>query len=138
MASKTIQVRGAGKDRKIVLWEKDPAHPNGEVVVSNDGKAHEVGETAQVKRLIGDGRLVAATTQAAPISRTQTPPTQTQGGNTQGNDKPAAPWEGFDDASAEEVIERLRGMEPDAREQALAYERGNKNRTTITRVNWNG
>lgn len=47
------------------------------------------------------------------------------------------PWEGYDAASSEVVIERLRGMDVDAREKALAYERKNKNRVTITRVNWN-
>lgn len=47
------------------------------------------------------------------------------------------PWAGYDAASSEVIIERLRGMDVDARERALAYERKNKNRVTITRVNWN-
>lgn len=48
-----------------------------------------------------------------------------------------APWAGYDDATAEEIIARLRGMDADTRNMALAYERANKNRVTITRVNWN-
>lgn len=75
--AKTIHVRAAGSDNKVVLWEKDDAHPNGEVVVANDGKMHKVGETAAVKRLMAAGTLV--NTQTTPTSQ-QTPPTQTQGG----------------------------------------------------------
>lgn len=47
------------------------------------------------------------------------------------------PWHGYDEASSEDIIQRLRGLDVPARERALAYERGNKNRITITRVNWN-
>lgn len=76
--AKTITVKGKGDDRKVILWEKDAAHPRGEVMIANDGKVHEVAETAAVKRLIGEGRLVTATTQETPVSREQTPPTQTR------------------------------------------------------------
>lgn len=47
------------------------------------------------------------------------------------------PWEGYNDASSEDIIARLRGLDAPARERALAYERANRNRVTITRVNWN-
>lgn len=68
--AKTIKVSGAGDDRKVVLWEKNADHPNGEVMISNDGAEHEVAETAAVKRLMAEGTLVSAgaktTTTAAP------------------------------------------------------------------------
>jgi hypothetical protein len=117
-----IKVKGAGKDRKIVLWETDPAHPNGEVVVSNDGEFHEVGETAAVKRLIGEGLLV---TQAAPVSRQQTPPVTPP--------KPAPPWDGYDTLSAEDVIARLPELDNAGRAAVLAYEqsKGDRGRKTI-------
>lgn len=53
-----IKVKGAGKDRKVVLWEKDKDHPNGEVFVCNDGREYIVSHTAAVKRLIADGSLL--------------------------------------------------------------------------------
>lgn len=124
----TISVKGAGNDNRVILWERHEAHPDGEIFLSNDGKARQVAETAAVQRKLADGALVKAGTQpaAAPSQPAPTPP-------------PAAaqPWDGYDDATTDEIIERLRGMEPEAREQALAYERGNKNRVTITRVGWN-
>lgn len=126
--AKTIQVKGAGDDRKVVLWERASAHPRGEVFVSNDGKAHTVAETAAVKRLLAEGRLVAVHTQAAPVDRQQTPPTQVQ-----------APWDGYDEATVEQIVERLRGMEAAEREQVLAYERSGKARKGIVGpdANWN-
>lgn len=42
---------------KVVLWERHVDHPDGEALVSQDGKAHQVAETAAVKRLIGEGVL---------------------------------------------------------------------------------
>lgn len=56
---------------------------------------------------------------------------------TANSQQPMEPWQGYGDASADEVIERLRGMDAEPRDRALAYERANKNRVTITRVNWN-
>lgn len=48
-----------------------------------------------------------------------------------------APWAGYDEATADEVVERMRGMSDAERQRALSYERANKNRVSITRVNWN-
>lgn len=59
-----ITVKGSGDDNKVILWEKSPEHPTsdsnpeGEVWIANDGKAHTVGETRAVKRLLMEGRLV--------------------------------------------------------------------------------
>lgn len=55
--SKTIEVRGAGDDRKVVLWERANAHPTGEAFVANNGKTVTVAQTPLVKRLLGEGRL---------------------------------------------------------------------------------
>lgn len=64
-----ITVKGTGDDNRVVLYERDPAHPANldkdgketsrphEAFVVNDGKAVKVGETAEVKRLIGEGKL---------------------------------------------------------------------------------
>lgn len=127
--AKTIRVKGAGDDRRVVIWERSPLHPQGEAFVPNDGKTYTVGETAAVKRLIGEGRLVPVQTQVTPVSRQQTPPTQ----------KRQPPWEGYDEATVEEVVERLRGMPAAEREQVIAYERSNKARKGIISpdVNWN-
>ena len=69
----TIKVKAVGTDHKVVLWERDDAHPNGEVMITNhadkhDGKGEviEVAETATVKRLLAEGVLVKASTPIAP------------------------------------------------------------------------
>lgn len=55
---KKVTVKGAGDDRKVVLWERNEQHPNGEAFITNSGKSYEVAETAMVKRLMGEGVLV--------------------------------------------------------------------------------
>lgn len=62
-----MQVMGSGSDNRVVLWERDKAHPNGEVFVTNDGKAVEVAETARVKRLLQEGVLVKVTKAKADV-----------------------------------------------------------------------
>lgn len=57
-----INVKGPGNDNKVILWERDPKHPNGEIFVVNDGETYKVAETPDVKRRIGDGRLVVVET----------------------------------------------------------------------------
>lgn len=52
-------------------------------------------------------------------------------------DKDDLPWPTYDTDSEETIIARLRTMPPDERNKALAYERKNRNRVTILRVNWN-
>lgn len=64
-----ITVRGAGDDKRVVLWERDEAHPDGEVVVSNDGKDHKVAETSAVKRLMAEGLLVKGGATAKPETK---------------------------------------------------------------------
>lgn len=61
-----ITVKGAGDDRKVVIWESDEAHPDGEIFVSNDGIERKVAETAAVKRKLANGELVKATDKSAP------------------------------------------------------------------------
>lgn len=51
--------------------------------------------------------------------------------------KDVLPWPSYDSDSEEAIIARLRNMEPSARNKALQWERKNKNRASITRVNWN-
>lgn len=53
-----ITVKGAGDDGKVVLWERNDAHPEGEIFVSNDGKDRKVAETAGVQRKIAAGEMV--------------------------------------------------------------------------------
>lgn len=72
--ARTIEVRGAGDDRRVVLWEKSPAHPRGEAFVANNGKAVTVAETAAIKRLLGEGRLTQVSTQETKTQGTQQTP----------------------------------------------------------------
>lgn len=66
--AKTIYVKGVGKpDNRVILFERDAAHPNGEVFVVNNGRSFEVAETKAIKRLIGEERLER--TDEAPVAR---------------------------------------------------------------------
>lgn len=53
-----VTVKGAGDDNKVVLWERHPDHPTGEIFVSNDGKPRQVALTKEVKRRLQAGHLV--------------------------------------------------------------------------------
>ncbi len=74
----TIKVKAARKDNRVAFSELDKAHPNGSAFVYGNGKEVEVGDTRAVRQAIREGRLVAVTTQAAPVGGQQTPPTKTQ------------------------------------------------------------
>lgn len=69
---RTINVKGNSKDNRVALWEKNEAHPNGEIFVVNDGKNYQVAETAAVKRLLGEGSLVEGEAGDAPPLRKAT------------------------------------------------------------------
>ncbi len=56
MAEDTIYVRGA-KPGVVGLWEIDPAHPEGEIFVT-DAHAVEAAETAGVLDALASGRIV--------------------------------------------------------------------------------
>lgn len=50
-----------GKDKnahnRVVLWEQDPKHPDGEAFVVREDKVVEVFPTARVKQLLGEEAL---------------------------------------------------------------------------------
>lgn len=52
-----IEVRAAVTDGRCALWERDPAHPNGEVWVSGP-KPVKVAWTALVSAKLRDGELI--------------------------------------------------------------------------------
>lgn len=56
--SDLITVKAVDEDRKIVLWEKHPSHPNGEAWVSGNGRTVKVARTAEVAKRIRNGVLV--------------------------------------------------------------------------------
>lgn len=57
--SKTLWVRSARTDSRVVLYEVDPAHPGGEALVFRDGdRVFEVGDTPTVQRLLHEKQLV--------------------------------------------------------------------------------
>lgn len=67
---KTIFVKSTLKmnedgSSKVALWEKDARHPGGEAYIAGD-KPVEVGETAQVSKLLRDGVIVKASAPQSP------------------------------------------------------------------------
>lgn len=124
----TITVQGTKDDSRVVLFERHPDHPNGEAFVVNDNKAYDVAETAQVKRLIGQGDLVK--TEKKPAAKTNVNPKAS-----------ALPdgWGNFNDMTVDDIRERLKGSDKPLRDKLLAHERANKKRADVieTLVNWN-
>lgn len=51
----TLKAKPDGGD-PVALWEKDPAHPNGEAFVAGSAPV-EVGKTAEVARLLANKTL---------------------------------------------------------------------------------
>lgn len=43
----------------------------------------------------------------------------------------AQPWDGYDDATVDEVVQRMAGMNDAQRQQVITYEQANKNRKGI-------
>jgi hypothetical protein len=65
---------------KVILWERHPDHPNGEIVVVNDGRSYEVAETKAIKELIGQEVLLRSSARVNWNSKTEGG-IGTQGGN---------------------------------------------------------
>jgi hypothetical protein len=57
--AKYIKVRSGRTDDRVVLFEKDPRHPNGEAFVAGKG-VKEVAETPLVLAQLSKGQLVRA------------------------------------------------------------------------------
>lgn len=53
-----MTVEAARDDGRVALWEKDPAHPDGEVFVAGGNGRHEVARTPAVLRALAEGRLI--------------------------------------------------------------------------------
>ncbi len=75
MAENVEYLRVTAKDvvaadggRKVVLSERNPDHPKGEVFIVADGKTHRVAVTKAVRRLLGEGVLREAKAVAEKIT----------------------------------------------------------------------
>lgn len=61
MAAKTIKVRAseqAQAAKTVVLYERHPDHPDGEIFISGNDTVHTVAPTAAVRQKLHDGLLV--------------------------------------------------------------------------------
>lgn len=119
---KTITVKAPEVTSQVVLWERNPDHPNGEIFVVADGKEYQVARTRQIGTLLGQGRLV-----------------EVEAGKSAKKEEPSAPnistepWPGYDKASAEDILARLDAADDTTRSRVLAYEqaKGERGRKTI-------
>jgi hypothetical protein len=63
-------VAKVGKDKnahnRVVLWEKNPDHPNGEAFVVRDNNPVEIALTPKVRELLGNGDLERTTAKPKP------------------------------------------------------------------------
>jgi hypothetical protein len=60
----TVEPGPKAEADKIILWEVDDAHPDGEISITDSSGPTMVGETARVMERIGDGRLVRSRAKA--------------------------------------------------------------------------
>jgi hypothetical protein len=110
-----ITVKGATEDKKVVLWERNAAHPGGEVFISNDGRTHQVARTPAVARRLEGKRLVEV------------------GGNVgMSTATPAnlldVPFSLYDEMTVAEIEKWALTLSDEHRKAYLSYERANRNR----------
>lgn len=111
-----IMAMAAKVDGRVVLWEVDAAHPEGEVFIAGDGRAVQVAPTARVQKALADGVLLKMQT----------------GDDTHSSDaKTPPPFEGYDALSAGQVVERLATLSPEEKAAVRTYEAAHKNRKTV-------
>lgn len=129
----TVKVAQPGEKEpyKVILWETSPEHVSkdnaeGEIFISSDDKQYRVGETPAIKKLLMEGVLTKVEGKAADKPDDKSKPK-------------AAPWDGFDNHTTEEIVARLQGSDKATRDKVLAYERANKKREDLIQilVNWN-
>lgn len=89
-----LHVRSAGKNNgRVILWEKHPSHPDGEIFISDrEGEVFTVGRTAAVVSCISSGLIleVEAEAEGEEPSEEEEPKQTTRGRRTR---KPAASQE---------------------------------------------
>jgi hypothetical protein len=61
-----ITVKAANEDGRVVVWEKHPDHPTGEIFISGNGRTHKVARTVKVQQLLKVGELVEVKAEAKP------------------------------------------------------------------------
>lgn len=96
-------------ENRIALWEKNPAHPSGEVFVAGDIVA-TVALTDEVKIRLRNEFIVAT------------------------NEAPTPPFPGYDDMDAEAIRTAAAGMGETELVSMRQYEVLNKNRKSIMRL----
>lgn len=71
-----IKVKATNNEGRVALWDRDAAHPTGEVFVTGDGSVVEVANTAAVRAAIKAGELVEVQPEVAksPVKQ-EVPPT---------------------------------------------------------------
>lgn len=109
----TIKVISAKTDgNTVLLWERHPNHPGGEVYIIQNGKSHQVHPTVQVNRLLSTGLLVKV--QQEPEDEPETEPV-----------------EGYDEMTAAAIIEMAAELDDHEKAVFAGYESRHKNRKTV-------
>lgn len=62
----TTHVKGAGTDNTVAFYEQHPDHPDGQAMVANDGRVHEVAKTPDALKAIADKRIVETDEEVTP------------------------------------------------------------------------
>jgi len=72
---KHLLVKATKSGGRVVIFERDKAHPGGELFIyADDGKrTHKAGNTAAVQALLDDGSLAGVATPVAPKPKLKRP-----------------------------------------------------------------
>lgn len=97
----------AAQTGRVALWERNPAHPGGEVFVAGD-LVVQVALTPEVQTRLNNGLLLLVETAPA-----------------------GPPWDGYDDMDAAAIVERLAGMGDTERIVVRQYEAAHQNRPEV-------
>ncbi len=106
----TIRVKSGLPGNQTALWEKHPAHPDGETpIIAGDG-IYEVGYTSRVRDYLRSGRLIEVVATPKPDPDPPAPDTT----------------ETEDEADADAVVETEPDPEPEAAAPTKGKGRGKK------------
>lgn len=127
-----ITVMAAKANDRVVIWEVNPDHPNGEVFIAGDGRSVQAALTPAIQRKLDAGELIKVTVagdETKPPTGDNEPIIDDTLPKVTINDGP--PFDGYDALSATAVVERLAGLTDAEKETVRVYEIAHKNRKTV-------
>lgn len=107
-----IRVMSSRTDsNKVLIWETHPKHPDGEIFIVGNGKAHTVYPTPQIQGLLETHALVKVQQVSSKSD--------------------SAPMDGYDEMTVDQVLDALSDLDDEEKAAVLEYESTHKKRVTV-------